>query len=685
MKQSRYLLISIVGLIVIFVSCSDLKKDLPTATSAETKIHETGWNDSTAANFHGLVLKASSYDLKKCISCHSSQFTGGTSGVRCDKCHSSYPHISGWDSLAVSGNHADYLKLNNWETSGCKNCHGDTLDGGTSGISCYTCHSSYPHSLSWETATAPNHHGDFVKALQWQLSECAKCHGSDFKGGISGKQCSRCHASYPHATSWDSTTTNGFHGVYLHQNNFQLTECTQCHGNDYLGGTSQVSCFTCHSSYPHSLSWETATAPNHHGDYVKALQWQLSECTKCHGSDFSGGISGKQCSRCHASYPHTTSWDSVTANGFHGIYLRQNNFQLTECTQCHGNDYLGGTSQVSCLACHTLYPHSTSWSDASSNSSHGKYIKTQSWSNDSCSACHGDDFTGGISTKGCFTCHSEYPHPSSFSSSHPTTLRNDGYPLVDCQTCHGSNYTGGSVVNVSCERSGCHVDGSNNPKSPETCNTCHGTFSATASDTLSWAPPASVNGATSTSDAGVGAHQKHLGITTISYGQKLVCIECHTLPSTLNASGHLGSPPADVVLSGVKLSGPSANGLSATFNASTHTCANTYCHGNWKASSASPGASTWGYADSIIVGSNYQPRWNGGSTEAACGTCHGNSTTGNPLPTGHIVNNPFNNQPIVRTSCSNCHPTVVDGAGNIIDNTKHMNGKVNVFTTERPL
>jgi hypothetical protein len=85
------------------------------------------------------------------------------------------------------------------------------------------------------------------------------------------------------------------------------------------------------------------------------------------------------------------------------------------------------------------------------------------------------------------------------------------------------------------------------------------------------------------------------------------------------------------------------------------------------------------------VGSNYQPRWNGGPKEAACGTCHGNASTGNPLPTGHIVNNPFDNQPIVRTSCVFCHPTVVDVSGNIIDKTKHMNGMADILTYEKPM
>jgi predicted CxxxxCH...CXXCH cytochrome family protein len=578
-KQYINLVLTILALAFFLISCSDLKKDLPTAESSETKIHDVGWNDTSSINFHGRVLKSSNYDLKQCVTCHSTQFNGGTSGVRCDTCHSSYPHKSGWDSTAVAGYHGDYLRLNNWSTTGCTKCHGTALNGGTSGTSCYSCHSSYPHSVSWENASSSNHHGDYLKALQWQTTECAKCHGSDFNGGVSGKPCYRCHASYP----------------------------------------------------------------------------------------------------------HQAAWDSASSNSFHGSYLLQKNFQLAECRQCHGINYTGGATQISCLSCHPLYPHSTDWNNESSSASHGQFLKTQSWKNDLCTACHGTELSGGVSKTGCFTCHPQYPHSSTYATDHPSTLRTDANPLSNCRDCHGDNYTGSAVVNITCERSGCHVDGNGTPKSPESCNTCHGTFSAIASDTLSWAPPVSINGAADYTDLAVGAHQKHLGIVPLVYGQKLVCSECHTVPSTVSTAGHLGTPPAKVTLAGVLLKGPSTNGLAATFDAGSKTCLNTYCHGNWKASSSRPGAYTWGFADSIIVGSNYQPRWNGGPKEAACGTCHGNASTGNPLPTGHIVNNPFDNQPIVRTSCVFCHPTVVDVSGNIIDKTKHMNGMADILTYEKPM
>ncbi len=70
-----------------------------------------------------------------------------------------------------------------------------------------------------------------------------------------------------------------------------------------------------------------------------------------------------------------------------------------------------------------------------------------------------------------------------------------------------------------------------------------------------------------------------------------------------------------------------------------------------------------------MVGANASPLWTGGSSEAACGTCHALP------PTGHI--------PQTITACVNCHSPVVDATGNISDKTLHINGRINAFGTER--
>ncbi len=102
-------------------------------------------------------------------------------------------------------------------------------------------------------------------------------------------------------------------------------------------------------------------------------------------------------------------------------------------------------------------------------------------------------------------------------------------------------------------------------------------------------------------------------------------------------------------------------------NFASLTCNNTFCHGNWKLDkSTSP--YQFAYADSVMSGNNISPVWTGGSSQAACGSCHGLP------PTGHFATD--------ITRCARCHTGVIDANGNIIDSTAHINGKVNVFGLE---
>jgi predicted CxxxxCH...CXXCH cytochrome family protein len=52
---------------------------------------------------------------------------------------------------------------------------------------------------------------------------------------------------------------------------------------------------------------------------------------------------------------HPPGWGSDTgSSSFHGKYIFDNNaWDLTQCKSCHGGDYKGGTTDNSCLTCHT--------------------------------------------------------------------------------------------------------------------------------------------------------------------------------------------------------------------------------------------------------------------------------------------------------------------------------------------
>src|SRR5512137_2921413 len=179
------------------------------------------------------------------------------------------------------------------------------------------------------------------------------------------------------------------------------------------------------------------------------------------------------------------------------------------------------------------------------------------------------------------------------------------------------------------------------------CNGCHG-------DATSPAPPRGLGGTTSTTDVGVGAHRSHLNGGSIR--GPVQCTECHIVPATIDAPGHLGAPPADVTF------GPLAQskGAAPTWSNPQATCSNVYCHGS-----------------TLAGGSLTAPVWTRvDGTQAACGTCHGAPppvSSGHPAVTGGL------------TACATCHPGTVKPDGTIdVAGGLHIDGKVDVSGAHPP-
>jgi predicted CxxxxCH...CXXCH cytochrome family protein len=334
----------------------------------------------------------------------------------------------------------------------------------------------------------------------------------------------------------------------------------------------------------------------------------LESCQDCHAVKFDGGTANVSCatSNCHptiAVHQNESGIINPSSQYYHGLYIHNNGIKMSDCNQCHGTNYGEGTASTACTQCHsTITAHKTGISDPTSANFHGKYITALNWDMRACKECHGTNYGGGTASPSCNTCHTN---------------------------------TGG----------------------PEACNTCHGSFS-NASLT---APPRDTKGNTATTYSSVGAHSNHLLNATISSVTK--CSDCHVVPSTVYATGHLGTDgKAEVVLTAAYSSYQNGTG---TYDYTTYKCANTYCHGNFSFAKSSSQYS-FAYTADKIEGSNYQPVWNKvDATQAACGTCHGLP------PKGHMD--------ATISSCVTCHPGVVDKYGKIVDKTKHMNGKINVF------
>jgi len=172
------------------------------------------------------------------------------------------------------------------------------------------------------------------------------------------------------------------------------------------------------------------------------------------------------------------------------------------------------------------------------------------------------------------------------------------------------------------------------------------------------------------SERGVGAHTKHLSSNLL--GKAVECSECHTVPNGFDDPSHLDQTPGaelvfrDLATLATNVPGgfnyqPSLGDFipNASFSFAQGTCANTYCHGYFKN----------GNLDNVVS-------FTAESQGSACGTCHGDPATGNPLPrtTSQGGVHPSNQ------NCEICHGDVVSVQGNnytIIDKNKHINGKLN--------
>ncbi len=318
---------------------------------------------------------------------------------------------------------------------------------------------------------------------------------------------------------------------------------------------------------------------------------------------------------------HNESWVDTASTNFHGTYLNAGKSYTQACQSCHGADYNGGSSKVSCITCHNASGaniHGRGWETKTSSNFHGKVIAANGWD------------------------------------------------MRPCQTCHGASYAGGKVPS-SCRT--CHNQGGG----PEDCATCHGTTNP--------APPRDLNGNTAKTFRGVGAHQIHYLGSTL--GAAMMCNDCHVVPGAIYAAGHIdASANAEVVIGGAiartVTNEPSTVNYSSTlplfapspsYDATTLKCSNSYCHGNFK-----NGNTTFAPVWNDATGS-----------QMACGTCHGDVTKPTllekALPKTAAQGGTHPSIPVGWT-CANCHGEVVNANTQIISSTKHINGKLNLGPNE---
>ena len=110
----------------------------------------------------------------------------------------------------------------------------------------------------------------------------------------------------------------------------------------------------------HQTGWTDAGSANFHGNYISSKKWNMTECTQCHGTNFRGGSSGKDCNTCHTggvtdcklchgSVANNTIWPPKALNGqtavsyigvgVHDIHMTRDstrrNSARVRCVACH--------------------------------------------------------------------------------------------------------------------------------------------------------------------------------------------------------------------------------------------------------------------------------------------------------------------------------------------------------------
>src|SRR6185369_5740787 len=143
----------------------------------------------------------------------------------------------------------------------------------------------------------------------------------------------------------------------------------------------------------------------------------------------------------------------------------------------------------------------------------------------------------------------------------------------------------------------------------------------------------------------------------------IACSECHTYPSTVNQSGHLGSAlPAEVPLSGPRATAQSHTPVYS--NDANRTCSNTYCHEtvtpNWNATVLN---GTFADCTKCHAIPPATPTHTGYSVTdfpglSVCAGCH-TAVLASPTDYSHVFTNPaLHIDGIISVDCIGCHRTV---------------------------
>lgn len=642
-------------LIMIFMwGCSDIRNDL--TQPKELNIHEEGIANTASPNFHAAKFGEDNWNVESCQQCHGSNYSGGTVEVSCNTCHS-----------------------NPGGPEACNTCHGDfsnisriapptdlnnNIATTQKGVGAHASH-IYDNQLAGQASCFVCHPNQSVPNKSYVSSHIDGLPAEISIAGYSftANTCSNtyCHGNFTFQKN-ESQNNFGYISNNISGNNFTplwtkvdgtQAVCGSCHGLPPTGHiASDINeCFTCHIGVVDASGRIIDPLKHINGEIQLADESYFADadCNNCHGNTDTQPFAGV---------------GGVTVKSDRGVALHDEHLFLNSIA-----------AEINCESCHNIPQvyNSSGHFDASSGAEL-VFWKQESATNSpvythdnlQCSNtyCHGNfsfaknassnkwgyingNITGKSATVtwqstsasvGCTSCHGLPPA---------------GHIAVDpnsCKTCHNgvADYSHG-IFDPST-----HIDGNiqlagSDFLNDAACDNCHGNTEIQ--------PFYGVAGATLKSDRGVALHDEHLFSNSLS---EISCNDCHTVPERIDSEGHFDN----TTKAEVKLWQQSGTNNTPAYSQNSLQCSNSYCHGNFKYEKSGSDYA-WAYSASEITGNSKSVMWQSPANNVVCGSCHGLP------PTGHVA--------AELTECANCHSGVVDGNGNIIDKTKHINGVANVF------
>jgi predicted CxxxxCH...CXXCH cytochrome family protein len=403
------------------------------------------------------------------------------------------------------------------------------------------------------------------------------------------------------------------------------------HAPSWTGGPDEAACGTCHGApppAPHTASTScgachpgyalTSVNPATHVDgivqswshpqgYADAAQHGrdandqgFAGCASCHGTDLAGGTTGVSCNACHATAGFA-AWD-------------------TSCTFCHGDRAAG-------VASPPLDVDGGSARTSASVGAHAKHVGAALSNPIACGACHP------ARTSSVFTDSAHIDGDGVAEVSFGALARTGGAAAA---------YARASATSATCAST-----------------YCHGAFSGGANATVEW-----------TSTTPLGCTSCHGAPPPAPHSTSTSCGSCHEgyTATTVNRATHVDGIVQATSNHGANYADKAVHGAEANLNGLAG-CKG--CHGASLTGGSGPSCSTChaaaGFAD-----------WT-----TACTFCHGSSVTGRQNPPVDIqgrtlatnvsvgVHEAHATSAIATVACIQCHPA---RTASVVTDAAHVDG-----------